>query len=65
MRREVKICDNCGKEVDKLYRFPVEFELFNFQLIDNVRKGDRDYCYICAKNLLTKLNNVLKFEDGE
>ena len=62
MRREVKICDKCGKEVDKLYSFTIEFELFNFNLIDNVRKGRREYCRDCAKDLLTKLNNVLKGE---
>lgn len=62
MRRQVKICDRCGKEVDYLYCFPKEYGLYNLNLIRKERKGEAEYCIECAKNLLTKLNNILKGE---
>lgn len=65
MRQVVKTCDNCGKDVDYLYCFPKEYDLYNLNLIRNERKGEAEYCIKCAKKLLTKLNNVLKFKDGE
>lgn len=65
MRRLIKTCDRCGKDVDYLYRLPKEFDLYSLNLIPNERKGEAEYCIKCAENLLTKLNNVLKFKDGE